>query len=348
MQRILIIVLVLAAVVAYMTTYVVRFNEAAVLTTFGSADKSSVITEPGPGLKWPYPFQKITTYDKRLRIIQSDQETQQTADKSQLIITSYLTWRVKDPLEFFKRFGGAGESSAREHYREAEKMLKVKLRAAASAVSQFSVGELVSADEKGSKLPQLETAMLAALKGAASADSALAAYGIEPESVGVMGIGLPADTTRAVFDHMKQARDAIANAVVEEGNSDASQIKSRAEANAQKIQHFADQLAASIKSQGDVEAKQFLSQMKEDPQLAVFIQNMDFYRKVWGRTTTMVIPTTTPGFDLLRMDSAKKLSSGRPPLLDVPTFTNAAAGEPEPPAIAKSPAPAPTPAGGSR
>ena len=354
MQRILIIVLVLAAVVAYMVTYVVRFNEAAVLTTFGSADKSSVITEPGAGLKWPYPFQKITTYDKRLRIIQSDQETQQTADKSQLLVTSFLTWRVKDPLEFFKRFGGAGESSAKEHYREAEKILKIKLRAAASAVSQFSVGELVSADEKGSKLPQLEAAMLAALRGSDSADSALAAYGIEPDSVGIMGIGLPADTTRAVFEHMKAARDAIANAVVEEGASDASEIKSRAESNAQKIQHFADQLAASIKSQGDVEAKQFLSQMKEDPQLAVFIQNMDFYRKTWGRTMTLVLPTSLPGFDLLRPDSSKKLLLGRPPSLDIPTIIRSApaAGSLVPtdsdsPATTKSLA-APTPAGGSR
>jgi modulator of FtsH protease HflC len=318
--RVLIIVLVLAAIAAYMGTYVVRFNESAVVTTFGSADKNSVVTTPGLRAKWPYPFQKVTTYDNRLRIIQSDQETQQTADKSQLNVSSFLTWRVKDPLEFFKRFGGTGDSSAREHYKEAERILKVKLRAASAAVSQFNISELVSSSEGGSKLPQLEKAMLAALKGATDTDAALSAYGIEPVEVGVMGIGLPTETTRAVFEHMKAARDAIANAVVEQGKSEANQIRSTADNNAQRIQHFADQLAATIRSKGDTEASQFLSQMKEDPQLAVFIQNMDFYRKTWGRSMTLVLPTSLPGFDLLKPDSSKKFSTGRPPSLDVPAI----------------------------
>ena len=321
MLRILIIALVVAAVAAYMGTYVVRFNESAVVTTFGSADKSSVVTTPGARLRWPYPFQKVTTYDNRMRIIQSDQETQQTSDKSQLNVTSFLTWRVKDPLVFFQRFGGSGDSSAREHYREAEKILKVKLRAASSAVSQFNISELVSSTEQGTKLPQLEQTMLTALKGATDADAALSAYGIEPVEVGIMGMGLPQDTTKAVFEHMKAARDAIANAVVQQGQSEAGQIRSTAENNAQRIQHFANQLAASIKSQGDVEAKQFLSQMKEDPQLAVFIQNMDFYRKAWGsRGTTLVFSTALPGLDLLNPDSAKKFTTGRPPALNGPAI----------------------------
>lgn len=319
MLRILIIALVVAAVAAYMGTYVVRFNESAVVTTFGSADKSSVVTTPGARLRWPYPFQKVTTYDNRMRIIQSDQETQLTADKSQLNVASFLTWRVKDPLVFFQRFGGSGDSSAREHYREAEKILKVKLRAASSAVSQFNISELISPTEQ-TKLPQLEKAMLTALKGATDTDAALSAYGIEPVEVGIMGMGLPQETTKAVFEHMKAARDAIANAVVQQGQSEAAQIRSTAEENAKRIQHFADQLAATIRSQGDVEAKQFLSQMKEDPQLAVFIQNMDFYRKSWGRNTTLVLSTSLPGLDLLNPDSAKKFSGGRPPALNVPAI----------------------------
>ncbi len=47
MQRILIIVLVLAVVLGFMVTYVVRFNEAAVVTTFGKADSTSVVGDAG-------------------------------------------------------------------------------------------------------------------------------------------------------------------------------------------------------------------------------------------------------------------------------------------------------------
>lgn len=317
MQRILIIVLVLVVVLAFMVTYVVRFNESAVVSTFGSADEKSVVTTPGLGFKLPYPFQKITTYDNRVRFIQADQETQQTADNRQVILSTFLTWKVSNPLKFYLRFGGAGETSAKEHYREAEKILKTKLRAAAGAVSQFQVAELVSAEKDGSKLPALEDAMLKALSGTGTGDSALSAYGIEPVAVGVAGLGLPSDTTRAVFEHMKAARLKIANEVSARGGAEASQITSAAEANARKIQDFAQQLATSIRSQGDIEAVQFLSQMKQDPQLAVFIQNMEFMRRIGGRRTTLVLPTTMPGFEFFRPDAGKKFGGGRPPSIDV-------------------------------
>lgn len=313
MQRILIIVLVLLVVLGFMVTYVVRFNEAAVVTTFGKADASSVINEEGLRFKWPYPFQKVITYDKRVRFIQAKQETKQTAEKSQVIVTSFLTWRVSDPLEFYKRFGGAGEGDARRHYVEAEKILEAKLRAAAGAVSRFKVSELISADESGTKLPALEAAMLADLRGTGESTSALSTYGIEPVAVGISGIGLPPETTREVFKTMKAARDKIANAINVQGTSDASRIRSEAENNATKIQKFAEQLAATIKSQGDVEAAQYLAQMKQDPQLAVFIQNMDFLRNFSGKRTTLVLPTWLPGFDMFRPDAAKKFRSGRPP-----------------------------------
>lgn len=341
MQRILIIVLVLAVVLAFMVTYVVRFNEQAVVTTFGKADKTSVVIEPGLRFKLPYPFQKVTSYDKRLRLIQSDQETQQTAEKKQVILATFLTWRVSDPLEFYKRFGGSGESSARDHYHAAELILKTKLRAAASAVSLFKESDLVSPVEGGSKLDQLEDAMLQALKGTGVGDSALSAYGIEAVKVGISGIGLPSQTTQAVFGSMKAARDKIANEWSARGESEANTIRSNAESSAKTIKEFADTLASGIRKQGDLESAQYYSQMNQDPQLAVFLQNMQFMRNTWGRTTTLVIPTTWPGFDLLPPDSSKRFGDGRPP---VPDFSGAMKARPR----AEAPTGSETKGAGSR
>src|SRR5262245_54623411 len=137
---VLLVLLVVVVVAIFMGTYVVRFNEAAVVSTFGKADSSSVVTTPGLRMKLPYPFQKVTTYVKRVRVIQSDQEQQQTADKKQVILSTFVTWRVKDPLAFYLRFGGTGDSSARGQYQEAEKILRTRLRSAATAVSQFPLG----------------------------------------------------------------------------------------------------------------------------------------------------------------------------------------------------------------
>jgi membrane protease subunit HflC len=224
---------------------------------------------------------------------------------------------------FYKAFGGTGEGSAEDHYAKAEKILKTKLRTAASAVSHFRSDELLSGDPKASKLGALENEMLASLKGDDGGASALSTYGIEPEKVGISGLGLPPSATTAVFGAMKSARDKIANSIRVQGTSEASRIKSEADASADKIQKFADQLAKSIKSKGDVEAAQYLGQMKQDPQLAVFIQNMDFLRTLSTKRTTLVLPTWLPGFDMFKPDAAKKFGTGRPPVPEMPEFIKA-------------------------
>src|SRR5205085_1813760 len=131
-------------------------------------------------------------------------------------------------------------SSAREHYRQAETILKAKLRTAASAVSQFKVSELVSVSEEGSKLADLEAAMLRSLRG--EGDAALTGYGIEPVKVGIAGIGLPQTVTTDVFKNMQSAREKFANEVIEQGKSEATKIRSTADANADKIAKFTEQL----------------------------------------------------------------------------------------------------------
>jgi membrane protease subunit HflC len=195
------------------------------------------------------------------------------------------------------------------------------------------MSDLVSGDEKGSRLPELEAAMLTDLKGTADNAAALSTYGIEPVAVGISGLTLPPETTREVFKTMKAARDKIANSINVQGTSDAARIRSEADSNARKIEAFASELATTIRRQGDVEAAKFLGEMKQDPQLAVFIQNMDFLRNFTGKRTTLVLPTWLPGFEMFRPDAAKKFQSGRPPVPElndvIKAKVNSAADEPE-------------------
>ena len=103
-MTILVAVLFLVILFAFSATFTVRFTEIAVKTTFGSASDSSIISEPGLKWKLPYPFQSVTKYDKRTRIVQTRSETVQTADDFQIIVESFLFYKVSDPLKFFRSF----------------------------------------------------------------------------------------------------------------------------------------------------------------------------------------------------------------------------------------------------
>src|ERR1043165_1762196 len=106
----------LIALLAFTVTYTVRFTEAAVVTTFGKADQSDVHAKPGLGVKWPYPIQSVTTYDTRVRVVTSKFEQMATADARQVVVETFCTWRVKDPLVFFQKFSNAGDR-AEDHFR---------------------------------------------------------------------------------------------------------------------------------------------------------------------------------------------------------------------------------------
>lgn len=317
MQKILRFVLaglVLLILLSFMAAFTVRFTEAAVVTTFGKASQGAVKRDAGLYFKWPYPIQSYTKYDIRGRQLELKIETQQTKDNRQVAVEAFCTWRVSDPLKFFQTFS-QGER-AEEHYRKAEEALRANLRAAAGVVSNYTMNDLFTTASGQSRLPELEARMLEAFRQASDQrGSKLDDYGVEAVEVGLKRILLPEEVTRAVFDRMKSSRDRIAKEIETQGQSQAQAIREKASSDAKRITAFAEQLAQKIRNQGDLEAAPYFKALSENPQLAIFDMNMQFYRDVNPRTTTLVLSSTLPGMDLLMPNALAGLKSGEVPAL---------------------------------
>ncbi len=314
MQRYLIIAAVILVVALYMTTDTVRFTETAVVTTFGKADAEDVRSEPGLLFTVPW-AQRVTKYDKRARFLETIGEMQQTRDQRQIVSNVFLTWEVADPLNFYRRFSGAGDRPE-EHYREAEKTLRSQLRSAVLAeFGRYRLTELLSPVPGQSKLSELEAGVLARLQSGASGETPLAEYGIRVASVGISSMTFPQDTTREVFKAMRSNRTTIASEAKSQGESRAATIRSQADSDAKRILAFADTLAAAIRGQGEAEAARYVAQMNDEPELAIFLQNIKFMRDTIGRQFTLVLPTNLPGMQMLRPDAfndlKKATASGR-------------------------------------
>lgn len=301
------------ALISRMMTYTVRFTEKAVLTTFGKAGEGAIKGDPGLYFKWPDPIQAVTKYDTRARFLQAISQTQQTADNRQLIVESFCTWRVEDPAKFFQHFSNAGDRPA-DHYGKAEETLRVSLRSAVGEISRYRMDELFSVAAKTSKLPELEGRVLAVLQNSAAAGGgSVADYGIKVLSVGIDRIELPADTTSAVFTSMKADRDRLVKELESRGKSEAETITSTANSNAKKILQFAEAYAAEIRQQGDREAEQFITQMNEAPELAVFLKEIDFIKTSLSKRMTWIVDTTMPGFELMAPNTLRKAKAGEVP-----------------------------------
>ncbi|MCC5618901.1 MULTISPECIES: SPFH domain-containing protein [unclassified Nostoc] len=328
--------LIVLAILAFMTTYSVRFTEKAVVTTFGKADPDTVRTTPGMGFRWPYPIQSVVKYDTRPRFVEALPQTAATRDERQIIVSAFISWRVSDPLKFYQLYGGG--SRPIEHLRMADDQLKGSLSAAMAAISQYRLDELLNARE-GSKLAELEEKIketLISRTSAGGAGAALQEGGIELVRVGIFNIQMPESITSNVFEAMKAARTRIAADAVKKGEAEAESIRTKAEADSKTIMDFVRQRAEAIRSQGDREAAEYFAKMREVPELAVFLKSLELMRDGIGPQTTLVWPFSAPGMGVMNPTTAFDTRGGIVPQI----FP-----EPAPAAPPASSTPASPPAG---
>lgn len=311
------VVLLVLALLSYMVLYTVRFTEAAVETRFGQAGKEAVKLEPGLYFKLPYPIDDVTRYDVRTRYMTIKLEQLSTADNRQIIAEAFCTWKVSDPLRFFQRFSNAGDR-AEDHYRQAEESLRASLRSVLASVSKYRFAELFASGGSDA-IEQLEREMLTQF--AESADKgglSLSDYGIQAVDVGITRLMLPEETTKAVIERMQAGRQRIALETQSQGEAFARSIRARAEADAKRITAFVERLAQDIRTRGDLEAAPYLARMNQNPDLAVYLDNIDFIRTVVAKRTTLVLPTSMPGMSLLSPTALDGLKAGQIPEFRTP------------------------------
>ena len=339
MQRlptILTALIVVVSISLFMVTYTTQFNEVSVLTTFGGvrgesgqgsdADSPSKAIKSEPGLYFKLPFaQNVITYDKRGRFIQTRSTTVQTADSSQIILEVFAMWRVEDPLTFLRRFNNAGVSED-DHYEAAESELKSMLATAIGETSKYTVSDLFSTEAGSSKIPELEARILESVQAQvrtqisssaetdAASGTASAGLGIAVDLVGVNRILLSKDTTGKVMERMAASRRRLAQELKQQGEAEATAITSQAEADAKKILAFTERLASQIRASGIREAAVYLEEQNQQPELAVFLRNLEMMRGTLAQRMTLIMSEDDFGFRVFSPDFVSEVPAGELPI----------------------------------
>ena len=270
------------AILSRMFLYQVRYDQVAIRTLFDRADAESV--EDTPGLKWrlPWPMHQVTHYSKRLQLLEDRLEELQTADGKSVIVRTYLIWRIADPLAFYVTLKDPAE---------ARRQLSSRLREVRGILSGYRLDQLVNQDRDTLKLDTIEREARDAVQQ--SLDDA--GYGLEVESVGIYRIILPESTTGKVFETMIATRERLADEALQEGQAQASAIRSDAESARDRILAFAERRAQAIRSQGDREASREYDAFARNEEFAIFIRRLEALEKMLGHNTTFVLSAESLG-----------------------------------------------------
>ncbi|MDX1681937.1 MAG: protease modulator HflC [Phycisphaeraceae bacterium] len=269
--------IVVAVLLSYAFTFQVRYDQVAVRTTFGKADENSVVDEPGLYFRLPVPIQSVEIYDKRVRLLENVRQEQiQTADKQSVIVETYTTWRISDPLKFSQNLP-AGTSP--------EETLETVVRDTSEVISKYEFDKLVNTDPEKIQLAKVEQEALAKMQ----ADLKTKDYGIVIEAHGIRRIVLPQDVTEKVFEAMRQTRQRLAAETRESGQAEARRITSDAESLAKRIMAFAERRAEAIRARGDREASQYYDVFRENEDFAIFLRQVEALKEMLAHNTTFVL-----------------------------------------------------------
>jgi membrane protease subunit HflC len=271
-----------SVMLSHMFLYQVRYDQVAVRTTFDKAEESSVQDTPGLKWRWPWPINKVTLYPRRLQLLEDKIEELQTADGKSVIVRTYLTWRIVDPLKFYVTLKDPAEAG---------RQLSSRLREVRGLISRHRFDELVNVDRGKLQLATIERDAQEML-GAALEE---AGYGIRVESVGLHKIILPESTTAKVFDTMIAARERLAENALQEGQAQASAIKSEAASARDRILAFAERRAQAIRAEGDREASAQFRSFAKNEEFAIFLRQVAALEKMLDHNTTFVLSADSLG-----------------------------------------------------
>ena len=267
-------------------SYQLPQTQYAVVTTLG---KPKLVTEPGLHLRWPYPFQRVYTFDKRVRCFSGGEgklEETMTKDGHNILVGIYVTYRIDNAEVFF---------TSLENMTKAESQLNSLMRGAKNAAfGNYNFDQIVNTDSSKMELGKIQSEILADLRKSAKS------YGLEIISVGINTINVPKTISEKVFDRMIAERKKESDRIIAEGDMRAEKTKTGADTERAKIIAAAEANALKKRAAADAQAAQFYQVFRQNPELAEFLRKLAALRKVMKGRTTLVVDTNTPPFDLLK------------------------------------------------
>ncbi len=269
-------------------TFQVRQSEVAVLTRFGKPVAN--LDQPNLYFKWPWPIQQVYRFDQRVQIFEDKFSENYTADGTMLLTSVYVGWRISDAKEFFPKFAGGSVAAAQ---RQLEQMLR---SAKAAVIGINRLADFVNVDPAQVKLEAIETEIKTRVQNELASHN----YGISIEFLGLKKLGLPESVTTAVFDRMKSERNKSISEAQFNGEAEATKIKSAAERKAADLLSDAEAAAISIKGKGEAEAAKTLSVFQQNPELAIFLSQLETLKSSLNQRTTLIFDERTPPFSLFQ------------------------------------------------
>jgi membrane protease subunit HflC len=260
MKKLIIVVIALIVILLSSSLYTVNETQVAIKLRLGEI----VSVENKPGLKFKTPFvNNVVSFDKRIQTLDSAAESFLTVEKKNVVVDSYVKWRIVDTEKFYISTGGAMASANLRLAQNNQDALRTEF-------SKRTIIEVVS-DEREAIMATVKTK----LKTIAEDE-----FGIEVIDVRIKRIELAQEVRNSVYSRMETERKSIANKFRSEGAEEAEKIQAFADKERTIILANAYRDSEKIRGEGDaISASNYAEAYSQDVDFYSFYRSLESYKK---------------------------------------------------------------------
>ncbi len=259
----------IAITILMMSVFTVKQTEKAIKFKLGEIVKSDYT----PGLYFKIPFiNNVKKFDSRILTMDSRPERFLTAEKKNVIVDSFVKWRIGDVDTFYTAVSG----DPMQANIRLDQVIKDALR---SEFSKREIKQLVSTDRGMIREALVKNTALIAKS-----------LGVEIIDVQVKRIDLPSEVSNSVFLRMEAERERVAREFRSQGSEAAERIRADADKQREIILANAYRDAEILKGEGDAKSSEIYAQAYgKDLEFFSFYRSMNAYKDTFQRSGNLMV-----------------------------------------------------------
>ncbi|MCX4194072.1 protease modulator HflC [Methylophaga sp. OBS1] len=247
-MTLILVLVVLALITLSSSLFIVDEREKAVLLRLGQIER----TDFDPGLHFKMPFvTNVRKFEAREMALDAQPARYLTGEKKNVIVDSFILWRIEDVGTYLTSMGGDQERAALR----LSQIIKDGLR---GEFGRRTIQEVVSGDRVSMVQDILK-----------EANRVAEGFGIAISNVRIKRIDLPSEVSTSVYTRMEAERERVAKELRSQGAEKAEEIRSDADRQRAVILAEARSEAEQIRGQGDARATEIYAD--------AYGANEDFY-----------------------------------------------------------------------
>ena len=266
-------------VIVAMSIFTVDQRQYALVFQLGEVKR--VITEPGLNFKIPM-IQNVRYFDRRILTLDNNEpERFITSEKKNVLVDSYIKWRIVDPNLYYISVGGD------------EARAKTRLNQTVNAGLREEFGKRTVHDVISGERDRIMEDMRV------KADTDSRKIGVEIVDVRLKRVELPNEVSEAVYRRMEAERKRVANELRSEGAAEAEKIRADADRQREVIVANAYRDAQKIKGDGDAQATAIYGQaFNQNPEFYSFYRSLEAYRASFKNKSDLLV--VEPGSEFFK------------------------------------------------